>query len=173
MREKILVAGNFRQTITVVRSLGRAGYHVVVGRQDVKAFTEWSRYTAEVWPYASENREAFFDQLEHYLKAQERKPLLVFPVGEFSLERLARVEQRFKGLATFVMPDPGTIFRCLDKRAIFSLTEELQIPLPPTEGQMSRAVWRQKAKAFGYPVIVKRNNSFMGVLGEKARKLAT
>src|SRR5438270_1177720 len=45
--QKILIPGNFPQTVTVVRSLARAGFTPTVGRGRA-SFTAYSCYTAEV-----------------------------------------------------------------------------------------------------------------------------
>ena len=58
---KVLVLGNYRQTLTVIRSLGRAGYHVIAGRDGKRSFTDYCRYTAEVWQHPNiKNEESSF-----------------------------------------------------------------------------------------------------------------
>src|SRR3954467_14252872 len=40
----VLVLGDYRQTVTVVRSLARAGYEVTLGTDDPRSSTAFSRY---------------------------------------------------------------------------------------------------------------------------------
>ena len=47
----VLILGNYSQTITVLRSLGKAGYPLVLGRNrdDGRIFTQFSRHASEIW----------------------------------------------------------------------------------------------------------------------------
>ncbi|MBI3544694.1 MAG: ATP-grasp domain-containing protein [Deltaproteobacteria bacterium] len=168
MKENVLVLGNFRQTVTVVRSLGRSGYRIIVGRDKLKSFTELSRHVSDVWCYNGDNRLQFFKDLEAKLKTLGPRTTIVFPVGEFSLERMAAEAERFKGLATFVMPDPAIVARCLDKRATHELAAKLDVPVPPTVESFDREKWQASARTFGLPLVIKRASSFTPVFGEKA-----
>ena len=126
---KVLVLGEYRQTVTVVRSLGRAGYNVVLGSNEWRSSTALSRYVRDLRVFDESSRERFLDQLEAYLRHE--KPDFVFPVGETQARRIAAAASRFLPLATWVMPHPATVLRCFDKTAMYELTPKLGIPTVP------------------------------------------
>jgi biotin carboxylase len=166
-RGTVITAGNFRQTLTVVRALGRAGYRVIVGRDRTRAFTEVSRHASGHWNYDGSSRESFVEGLVPYLKSE--RPDFFFPIGELSLERVARDAAVIESLVTCVMPHPETVLRCLDKRAMNEVAAACGIPVPGGEPYAgSPDAWRLRARELGFPVIVKRKDSFALVQGRKA-----
>ena len=80
---KVLVLGNFLQTITVVRSLARAGYYVILGAEREKVFAQYSRHVSQVWqhPPIKDREEEFVSAMVAFL-ADCEGITLVFPVGE-------------------------------------------------------------------------------------------
>lgn len=77
---KVLVIGNYCQTITVIRSLARAGYYIIVGCDEKRVFTQYSRHTSEVWrhPDITKSEEDFIAALTKFL-ARRQDIALVFP----------------------------------------------------------------------------------------------
>jgi biotin carboxylase len=162
--QRVLVLGDYRQTVTVVRSLARAGYEVTLGTDDPASSTARSRYLADIWLYESSSTERFHRDLEAYLKSE--RPAFVFPVGESQLRRMVRAAPRFLRLATWASPDPPTVARCFDKRALYGLTAQLGIPTLPWRQFTDLDDWRAAALEMGLPVIIKRK----GPSGQLARK---
>jgi hypothetical protein len=111
---RVLVLGDYRQTVTIVRSLGRAGFRIALGTNEWSSSTALSRYVSDVRVFEEANGDDFLDQLEAYLKNE--KPDYVFPVGETQARHIARIAERFLPLAIWVMPEPATVLRCFDKR---------------------------------------------------------
>lgn len=70
MSGKVLVLGDYRQTITIVRSLARAGFRIALGSDNPRSSTARSRYVAELWLYDASSAERFRDQLEAYLRSE-------------------------------------------------------------------------------------------------------
>ena len=158
----VLVLGDHRQTITVVRSLGRAGLRVILGCSDPDSSTARSRHVAAF--------ECLNDgQLETWLRAH--RPDFVFPVGETQLRQVL-ASPRLLSLSTWVMPDPATVRRCFDKRALFDLAPALAIPLAPWLQWAGTQAWREAARRFGFPVVVKRKDSSSHLRDKKALILA-
>jgi len=163
---RILILGDYRQTVTVVRSLARAGFKVTLGRDDPGSSTALSRYVSDLWTYDWSSCERFYDHLEAYLRSE--KPDFVFTVGESQLRRLIKVAPRFEPLSTWVNPDPTTIARCFDKSALYELAPLLGIPTLPWRRFAGPEDWRKSAREMGFPVVVKRKDSADRVHDKKA-----
>src|SRR5687767_3333972 len=114
VRERVLVLGDYRQTVTVVRSLARAGYEVTLGTGDPRSSTALSRYLADVWTYEWSGVNRFYNQLEGYLRCE--RPDYVFTVGESQLRLLMRAAGRFERLAAWAGADFAILAQCFDKR---------------------------------------------------------
>jgi carbamoylphosphate synthase large subunit len=160
------VLGDYRQTLTVVRSLARAGYQVTLGTDRPHTTTARSRYLSGVWIYQAARAERFLDDLEAWLKSE--RPDFVFVVGESQLRRLAGAAERFAPLTTWANAPFEVAARCFDKRATYELTPTLGIPTLPWREFSAEDDWRRAAAAMGYPVVVKRKDSSAQVRERKA-----
>src|SRR5574340_939896 len=126
---RVLVLGDYRQTVTVVRSLGRAGFEVTLGTEYARSSTAWSRHVLDVWVYDNSSTQRFQHNLEAFLRSE--RPDYVFAVGESQLRRIIEVAERLEPLSTWANPDFATIARCFDKRAMYGLASELGVPVMP------------------------------------------
>jgi biotin carboxylase len=168
---RVLVLGDYRQTVTIVRSLARAGLRIALGTSEWRSSTALSRYVSDVRVFEESKRDRFLDQLEAYLRHE--KPDYVFPVGETQARRIACAAERFMPLATWVMPDPATVLRCFDKRALYELTPTLGIPTAPWREYSDFEDWSRAAREMGFPVVVKRKDSSAHIKQKKAIILRT
>ncbi len=168
---RVFVLGDYRQTVTIVRSLARAGFRIVLGTNEWRSSTALSRYVSDVRVFEESNGDRFLDQLEAYLRHE--KPDFVFPVGETQARRIACATERFMPLATWVMPDPTTVLRCFDKRALYELTSTLGIPTAPWRAYSHLEDWSSAAREMGFPVVVKRKDSSAHIKQKKAIILRT
>ena len=75
----VLVVGDYRQTVTIIRSLARAGFRISLGTNERGSSTALSRYLSDAHVFDESNCDHFLDQLEVYLRRE--KPDFVFPVG--------------------------------------------------------------------------------------------
>jgi predicted ATP-grasp superfamily ATP-dependent carboligase len=167
-RQTVLLVGNYCHTLTVVRSLGAAGHHVIVGRGGPTWGEELSRFAAEVWDHPSPNADReFIGALTAFLGAR-RDVTAVFPMGDLDTRCLGRHADALRGLTTLVMPDPAIVEMCQDKTHMLRLADELEVPhtrdtVASDYGQLLAA-----ADAVGYPCIVKPSNPSLALLGRKA-----
>lgn len=168
MRKKsILVLGDYRQTVTVVRSLGRAGFDVVLGCERPQSSTALSRHVTGVRLFDGLHPQRFCYQLEACLRKD--RPDFVFPVGESQLRRALRHDpDRLLSLATWVIPEPATVLRCFDKRAMYQLATGLGIPTAPWRPFTNAENLLLDAAELGYPVVLKRRDSSGRVRKKKA-----
>jgi len=163
---RVLVLGDYRQTVTVVRSLGRAGFELTLGTDDARSSSGLSRYVSDVWVYENATPQRFCDSLEAFLRNE--RPDFVFIIGESQLRRLIAAGPRLETLSTWVNPEFATVARCFDKGVMYELAPSLDIPTVPWSRFTNVEDWRSRARAMGYPVVVKRKDSAGQVLERKA-----
>jgi biotin carboxylase len=163
---RVLVLGDYRQTVTVVRSLGRAGLEVTLGTESARSSTRLSRYICDVWIYDNSSAQRFNNNLEAFLRSE--RPDYVFTVGESQLRRIMEVAERLEPLSTWANPDFSTVARCFDKCAMYELALRLGVPAMPWTPYTSAENWRERARDMGFPVVVKRKNSAARVMDRKA-----
>jgi predicted ATP-grasp superfamily ATP-dependent carboligase len=162
----VLVLGDYRQTVTVVRSLGRAGFEVTLGTDDPRSSSTLSRYVSDVWVYDNASPQRFCNSLEAFLRNE--RPDFVFTIGESQLRRLLGAGPRLEPLAIWVNPEFATVGRCFDKSALYELAPTLGIPAVAWARFTSVQDWRERVLAMGYPVVVKPKDSAGRVLERKA-----
>jgi predicted ATP-grasp superfamily ATP-dependent carboligase len=163
---RVLVLGDYRQTVTVVRSLAKAGLEVILGTDDPHSSTALSRCVSRTWLFDGSSAGPFCRQLEAFLASE--RPEFAFAVGEKLLRHVLPAASRLEPLTTWVHADPATIARCFDKRALYELAPELGIPTLPWQQFSSAREWRREARDMGYPVVVKRKDSAAPVHERKA-----
>lgn len=168
MTEKILLLENYRQTITVVRSLAKAGHEIILGKSGHKAFTEFSRYSSDVWEHPPfENTDAFIRALKELL-GNKTNISFIYPVGEISLKILAENRGTIPSRFGIVMPEPSTVLACLDKTKTYKLVKELDIPLPVSKTIHDYNELQNAAIEIGFPLIAKPNSALTQLHGKKA-----
>ena len=169
--EKVLVLGNYWQTLTVIRSLGRAGFPVVLGcsRDDGRLFTQYSRYTGEIWRHPDLER-AEGDFIEALAKFLNGRPdiIFVFPVWEAEVTCLMRHRAHLPQRPELVMANPSAVEASLDKFRLYEIADTLGIPLAMPRRATNRDEMLAIADDIGYPCVVKHNDSSRGLFGRKA-----
>jgi predicted ATP-grasp superfamily ATP-dependent carboligase len=169
--EKVLVLGNYWQTLTVIRSLGRAGFPVILGRSrdHGRVFAQYSRYTGEVWPHPDmeKNEPAFIEALSGFLNSRPDIGF-VFPVWEAEVICLIRHLDRLPRETIPVMAEPAAVETCLDKFRLYEIAASLGIPLAMPRKVTSHDEMLAAADSIGYPCVVKHNDSAKGLFGRKA-----
>ncbi len=173
-RPAILILGNYCQTLTAIRSLARAGYHVIAERDDKRAFTQYSRYTGEVWrhPNIEKSENDFVAALQRFLTAR-KDVTLILPIGEVEIRCLMRNAHAVPASVAVVMPDAPTITACLDKVHMYEIAGELGIPHMEFHRVSNYAELQSTVGRLGYPCVIKPNDSLTPFLGLKAMILRT
>jgi predicted ATP-grasp superfamily ATP-dependent carboligase len=167
--KKVLVLGNYRLTLTIIRSLGRAGYHVIVGADMKRCFTDYCRYTNEIWrhPNIKHDETRFIAALNEFLGRSDDKPL-IFPVGDSQISCISRNLDRLPTSVVVAMPEPATAMDCENKSRMQEVVEKLGIPQPKSEKARSLSELRMLVERIGCPAVIKPNDSLTPFFGEKA-----
>lgn len=167
MKKSVLVLGDYQQSIAVVRSLGRAGYRVVVGRTGRRSFIELSRHTREVHVLPGPDDRAFLPALTQLL---DRQPGIghLFPVGEAEICAVLRAHGELQQRVALAVPPPDVVRACLDKPTSMALAARLGVPLPRTHTVTDFPTLFRQAAALGARFVVKPPDSTRLLQGRKA-----
>ena len=167
MAHSIVTLGDHPQTLAVVRSLGRAGYRVIVGRDQKASIAESSRHCAETWQFDSLYDENFATALIEKLRTREDVRCL-FPIGEHAIARINRLRACVPAhVAIAAVPDP-VFHGCVDKQATHLMASQAGIRVPDGCVVDCHRDLVRAAINIGFPVIVKTVCSEALVLGRKA-----
>lgn len=171
MTKSVLTIGDHPQTLAVVRSLGRAGYNVIVGHEGYRAVAALSRYCGETWSFAGLRAPSFADELAGLLSERDDIACL-FPIGERAIEHVQRAV-RHLGLNIPVAAVSRYLLEgCVDKVVTNEMARRAGIRVPQERIVHNQHELVDAAAALGYPLIVKSLRSEALVLGRKAYLVA-
>ena len=169
MQMNILVIGNFQQTVTIIRSLGRNGYGVVIAKPSRNpVFTQYSRYVTDVWIHPPRDGDEFFPALTECLRSRDIRCIL--PVGDADHHLICSHLDELPTDVDLVSPGPDVLRRCLDKGEAYLAAEQAGVPVPHQEIAHSLEEVHSGAEVVGFPCIVKPVDSLRFFWGKKALK---
>ena len=155
----ILLLGNRRQSLTVIRSLAAQGWKIIaaVNRGDDRNYhSHRSRFVSETWVHDDYhmNLNLFVTQLVNRLTTGE--PIrAIFPVDEAAIRCIEKIRKQLPSPVVPVMANSQAIKTCLDKPSMFSVCEAMGVPVRQYHIAQSEAEVRQFATQLGYPLIIK------------------
>lgn len=169
MGERVLVIDNYRQTLSIVRSLSLAGYEITLGcLHGKRVLAEHSRHVKEIWYHPPQNNEyRFIAALGDFL-ATHPEISMILPVGEVTQSVLARHDFRPPHGCEMLMTESHLLLTCIDKIRSNSTAKDLNIPVPKSFTVKSCQQLRQAVEEIGCPCIVKPSNSLLPFFGQKA-----
>lgn len=169
-RKRVLMIENHRQSLTVMRTLARAGFEpiagIAIGAKGEDHFVRWSRACYGVFehPPIAEQKN-FLKALHTY--CDKHKIAFIFPVGESALTALAADPLR-SHLPQTVMPEPNVINLCLDKSKMAEVVAACGVVQPQTARieTLSQAI--AAADRLGFPCVIKPLSAATQIRGKKA-----
>ncbi|MDX5593301.1 hypothetical protein [Pseudovibrio sp. SPO723] len=172
-RHRILLLGNYRPTLTLVRTLGAAGHHLTVGLEGSDGGAEFSRHANATWDHPSllKDEDAFLTALEAYVARNQIT--LLFPVSEEFVTCFVRHRQRVEALAPVAMMEPELVSACLDKVGMMQRCVRLQVPCAPFALARSAEELQAACDTLGFPLVVRPELSTQRLGGKKAVTLHT
>ncbi|MCH9809457.1 MAG: GNAT family N-acetyltransferase [Alphaproteobacteria bacterium] len=155
-RSGVLLLGNYRPTLSLARSLHRAGYRILLGTGGGEGCGEYSRSVSEAWhhPSLSRDPDRFFDALCEFLRLRTDIHYL-FPVAEEFVIFLSARRSELPAHITCVLPDHETIEQCTDKVGLLSLAEHIGIKGPPFRSVKHAGELAGACKDIGLPAVVR------------------
>jgi predicted ATP-grasp superfamily ATP-dependent carboligase len=159
-RPTILVTDAGRgSAISIIRSLGRKGWHVIAADADPRSPGFRSRYAAERLCYPAPEtapRELVATLLQ---TARERQVDLIIPVTDAIILPLAGARDEFADVCALAMPDPAALDVVTNKLKTLELAERLGVPTPRTALVQSTREAAERGPALGWPIVLKPQNS--------------
>ena len=128
----IVTDGQWRKSVCAIRSLGRAGYRIIVLGDSCFTTGFYSRHTEKRFkgPTAEKDQDGFAKLLQRACVATGGKPAVILPMEDASCEWLLKNALRLPQNVKFLLPDPSSFAIASDKARTAMLAEECGIPFP-------------------------------------------
>jgi predicted ATP-grasp superfamily ATP-dependent carboligase len=153
---RVLVTDASRgSAITIIRSLGRRGIHVIAADHDPRSPGFRSRYAAGrlVYPSPAVDADAAVETLRR--AAVEQGIDLIVPVSDDIGLPLSHARHRFEGICALALPDPEALAVVTDKHATLQLAERLGVPVPASALVHTAEEALAAATDMHWPIVVK------------------
>ena len=171
MSQQILILDCYEHTLTVIRSLARAGYEIILGvtEEDLdRGYVHASRSVSSTWlhPHVVDDADNFDAAFLIFLE-QNPQIKTIFPVGENSIRKLAAIRTAIPPGVSVAMPENNAIEACMNKPRAYQLADECGIPVPGTRSVKSANELLAAIDELGLPAIAKPLDSTNLLLNKK------
>lgn len=155
MTTALVLDGQLRSALAVVRSLGRRGVTVHCGESTRAATACFSKYVSErvVYPDPERDPERFADFLRRYLETNDVDAVL--PVGHETTRLLSRHRSKFAELTALPVPAWELFERAVDKGRTVEAARRAGVPHPRTIRPTGPDDAVDRASDLQFPVVVK------------------
>lgn len=158
----IVTDGLWRKSLSVIRSLGKAGYSLTVLGDSNLTIGFWSRYTSRrvICQTASTDPKAFGEALMNELKnpMYTSNPIL-FPMEDPTMMWLSENRKRVVKLADFIIPDEESLNIAEDKGKTMALAQKINIEHPKTfQPSNTQEAWKYIQSDIDTPFVIKPIN---------------
>ncbi|MFQ5857929.1 MAG: ATP-grasp domain-containing protein, partial [Anaerolineae bacterium] len=156
----ILVTDAHRgSAISIIRSLGRKGWHVITADSDPRSPGFRSRYSREHLLYPPPETAPCEFVVTLLKAARDRGVDLIIPVTDEVILPLSEARAQFEGICELALPEPAALEVVTNKRQTFELAERLNVPVPRTYLVHTVQEAADKAQCLGWPVVLKPQKS--------------
>ncbi len=148
-----------RNSLAIIRSLGKAGLHVTAGEETRFATGMFSKYCKDTIVYPNpKNTEKFTDFL--LKKVKENDYEVVFPVTDATVVPLVKQKKLFSKYTIIPFPDYNIFIKALDKGKTIKAAIENNIPCPKTYFIEDMRDLDEIKDRLNYPLIIKPRIGF-------------
>ncbi len=160
MKSAIVLDGDLKSALAIVRSLGEKGVPVLVGATRESGMALHSRYTKTRFTYPSPytDGDAFIDAIEREAQNLHDKPV-IFACSDATFLLLYEARERLMNVATLVFPDQRAMEMAFDKASTYSLARVIGIPTITTQIPAQSEDARRIGERLTYPAVVKPRRS--------------
>jgi predicted ATP-grasp superfamily ATP-dependent carboligase len=151
----LVLEGQLRQALAVVRSLGRAGLEVTAGENTLFAPALFSRYTRHRFTYPSHTdhpdlfREAILDRV------MKHRYEVLYAMGEPALEAITAQYDLFSRHTRLAFPPPAILGPAMDKRDTILAARQHGIPHPKSFIVGHDGTFEDAVKSVAWPAVIK------------------
>lgn len=151
----LVLDGDTRASLAIVRSLGRRGIDVDVGETTPYSLCSFSKYCERSLTYADpqRDRQAFVDDLVDLLR--ETSYEMVFAAREVTTLPLSYHRERLSEYTTIPFPGRETMETTVDKLATFEVARDVGVPMPRTQFIDDFEEFEDRREEIRLPVVVK------------------
>jgi predicted ATP-grasp superfamily ATP-dependent carboligase len=156
----LVLDGNQNQAVAGVRSLAKAGHHVLVGEASSWSKAGWSRSCRGTFQYPAPQKDAaaFVDRIVEI--AQAETGTLILPMTEATTLPLSASRDRLSSGGTrLVLPSHAEVLRAFDKQETVRLAASLGIAVPKTIVVSSPEQANEACNSVVFPVVLKPRSS--------------
>jgi predicted ATP-grasp superfamily ATP-dependent carboligase len=158
--QKVLVTdAQMRNSLAIIRSLGKAGLHVTAGETTRFATGAFSKYCKGrvVYPDAK-NPDAFVDFMLE--KVQEESFDMFIPVTDSTIIPVIKRKKEFSRYTTIPYPDYDLMIKAIDKTQTLKIAADNGVPCPKTYAVENAGQLKEVKDELKYPVIIKPRSSY-------------
>lgn len=173
-KQTYLLLGNYRPTVTLARTYGRAGGKVIVTHGGHEGMAQLSRYVSEMWnePDPANGEAAFISALTDYLAARPDIGIIV-PVTERYAIAVARHAAALPADRLVAAPQPDIVLSMLDKPSLFECVRDLGVPIAPFRRISDYAALLAAIEEIGLPIVLRPLRSEVRLNGNKALTISS
>ena len=155
----VLLLGNRRQSLTIIRSLASAGGKtiVAVNRGDDRNYhAHCSRFVGDIWEHDDYRQypDRFREQLFQFLESNQQVEY-VFPVDEAAIKSIYRLKDELAKRIRVVIANDKAVEVCLDKSKMLQLCNELDVACEPFRVVSREADLLRACQEIGFPSVIK------------------
>jgi predicted ATP-grasp superfamily ATP-dependent carboligase len=155
MARVLVTDAHLGSAVSVIRSLGRCGHHVIAAGSDASSPGLRSRFAAERLLYADPERDPHAMRGELLRAVGERRVDLLVPVTDDVILPIVEQRPRFEEHCALALAPPAALAAARDKDATMALGRRLGVPTPRSALVTTAAEARRHARELGWPLVVK------------------
>jgi predicted ATP-grasp superfamily ATP-dependent carboligase len=128
----LVTDAQMRQSLAIIRSLGKKGLKVIAGDSEIISTGFFSRYTYKriVYPDPLQNEKGFVDFILNLVRKGNIE--MIIPVRDKCLIPLSKHKKEFEKFTRLPFPDFTTITKARDKSKTIKIASQIGIPVPKT-----------------------------------------
>jgi predicted ATP-grasp superfamily ATP-dependent carboligase len=155
----VVLGGQARQALSIVRSLGRAGLSVAVAETTSHSLAGWSKYCAARYQYAApeRDRELFIQDVLQLVSKQDFD--VVIPAGPRTTQFVAEEQDRIGRHARLLLPKKEVYSIARDKAKTALFAAAVGVAAPKTVWPNTREELLKARDTLAYPLLVKPRDS--------------
>lgn len=168
--KQILLLGNGRQSLTVIRSLAREGWAPIVGikgDKDRNAQAHLARDVAGTWKHSDFQDSEFKNELLAFV-AENKDCAAIYPVNGEAVRCMNALRDMLPHDMPLVLPNEAAVTACFDKDAMHKLCQKIGVPIAAYRIAHGRTELLSACNTIGQPCVVKPLDQADLVFGVKA-----